>query len=516
MNTAAFSKAETFDFANPRSGEGASARWLDGIVAVRLAECAWAYGCAIAPLSEMHPSGVLDLEVKVDAGDPSIGILTLDGSYFYDEIQVSNAKSWRRISLKIPEGTRCGDLIVRNTQDSACRVMLKPLSFVADGNDDILSAKAAALDRLLAASRELMTLTSRTELPPQWQSVLGQALEKVAPFADVALLGRGDASLMRSIDRIDDETLKCLAQAMVVPAAAGARKGWTFDGSFQRLEPEWQLKAAVWRAMKQRCPDALIAIPWLEGTTVLMPLGSDLSVPLFMEGRFEPNIFQVIAPMIGPGDVVIDVGANEGLYSLLAAARVGPQGRVVAVEPSPREFARLRANVDHNKFGDRVILFDKALSSAAGWAPFVIAEASHAGQNAFADRFTDRIIAEDLRQTPVATLDALAAKLISRRVNLVKIDVEGAEFDVMLGSEILIEHHRPTWIIEVGRSGEPADHRVTSLLRGADYRLFCIDDETGSALALESDSDVDAVHNILAIPREELGRRWRAAPPKRN
>ena len=69
--------------------------------------------------------------------------------------------------------------------------------------------------------------------------------------------------------------------------------------------------------------------------------------------------------LAGPGDVVIDAGANIGLFSLIAAARVGATGRVIACEPAPGTMALLRANVARNRY-DWVELHEVAVAETPG------------------------------------------------------------------------------------------------------------------------------------------------------
>jgi FkbM family methyltransferase len=137
-----------------------------------------------------------------------------------------------------------------------------------------------------------------------------------------------------------------------------------------------------------------------------------------------------------PGDLFIDVGANIGLYSILAARKVGSTGRVLAFEPSSREFARLLANLELNDA--RVVTpFSAALSSAPGFLELHIAP-THTGLNTLKVSDATEHAFRNARVQTVGVLrfdEAIAPLLNGKRVKLVKIDVEGAEMEVLLGME---------------------------------------------------------------------------------
>lgn len=134
------------------------------------------------------------------------------------------------------------------------------------------------------------------------------------------------------------------------------------------------------------------------------------------------------------GDVFIDVGANIGYYSILAGKRVGASGLVLAFEPSIRESARLVENLRLNHCGN-VVFVSVALGSAPRISELHIAP-THTGLNtfqvaassapAFSGAVTQRVL--------VPCFDHLVPPMLGeRQVRLLKIDVEGAEMDVLLG-----------------------------------------------------------------------------------
>jgi len=137
-----------------------------------------------------------------------------------------------------------------------------------------------------------------------------------------------------------------------------------------------------------------------------------------------------------PGDTFIDIGANIGLYSILAARRVGATGKVLSFEPSPREFSRLLANLRLNAT-QVVTPFSVALGTAPGFFDLHIAP-THTGLNTLqiSDAARHAFGGDQVQRVGVVRFDdAVAPLLAGQRVKLMKIDVEGAEMDVLMGME---------------------------------------------------------------------------------
>ncbi len=145
-----------------------------------------------------------------------------------------------------------------------------------------------------------------------------------------------------------------------------------------------------------------------------------------------------------PGDVVIDVGANIGLYTLLAASRTG-DGRVVALEPHPVAAERLRENVALNRFQNVEVR-----AEAAG------AEAGSAQLTANLDTINHIVSGGHTDGTinvPVLTLDSLVAS--GAQVALVKVDAEGFEAAVLAGAgRLLRDRAVMAWIVEIRGLGD--------------------------------------------------------------
>ncbi len=144
---------------------------------------------------------------------------------------------------------------------------------------------------------------------------------------------------------------------------------------------------------------------------------------------FEPDVASVFVRLLREGDVVVDVGANVGYLTTLAAMLVGRTGRVVAFEPGPENLARLRANLALNDCAN-VTVIEKVVTNQVGDVEFFI-NSDDSGGNALWDPAqypgNAKCLATPIRLTvPGTTLDAELEQL-RLAPKLIKIDTEGAE-----------------------------------------------------------------------------------------
>ncbi|MDX1978410.1 MAG: FkbM family methyltransferase [Pseudanabaenaceae cyanobacterium bins.68] len=140
-----------------------------------------------------------------------------------------------------------------------------------------------------------------------------------------------------------------------------------------------------------------------------------------------------VLKQLKPGDLFCDIGSNIGFFALIAAEQVGKTGLVVCFEPSAREFTRLVQNLADNQ-AENVVFFNTALSDQVGVARFLTAK-THTGLNFLADTASNPDF--DACLIPTLPGDLVLEPLLAQRTGkaLVKIDVEGAEYQVICGME---------------------------------------------------------------------------------
>jgi FkbM family methyltransferase len=186
----------------------------------------------------------------------------------------------------------------------------------------------------------------------------------------------------------------------------------------------------------------------------------------YIYGNWEPVVTQAIISNVEPGMCVFDVGAHLGYYSLLLAKCVGPVGRVVSFEAAPSNFLTLQKNVVINNL-ENVELINLAVFSKSGTTSMSVSSADTSSGDWSISRQTNG----DSIQVQTTSLDQFCQ---ARSVfpDFIKIDVEGTEYDVLIGGRETIGKSRPTMLIELHHfDGDMAANRVPDLLTEWKYRI---------------------------------------------
>jgi len=223
--------------------------------------------------------------------------------------------------------------------------------------------------------------------------------------------------------------------------------GWRWAASEARGTRHHQLRAALWNASRKLSRRIDFAVEWYDGLRVRVTLGNDMSECLFVAGSYEPNEFMLLSLVLREGMTLIDVGANEGLYTLFASRRVGPGGRVIALEPSTRELERLQANLEQNGLSN-VTVVRAGAHREPGRALLQVSGFGHEGHNTLGALAHDAV-AMGSEEVVLETLDRIAEREGLARVDLLKIDAEGAEAAVLDGAREILATSRPLVLIEI-------------------------------------------------------------------
>ncbi|WP_157727471.1 FkbM family methyltransferase [Stappia sp. ES.058] len=192
---------------------------------------------------------------------------------------------------------------------------------------------------------------------------------------------------------------------------------------------------------------------------------------LHFQGHFERRETEIVRTTLQDGDVFVDIGANVGWFTMVAAETVGTRGRVISFEPFPGSFERLRRNIDVNGF-DTVTAIPCALSDRDGKVPF-FANTANSGRNSmFQDPDQVRVSEIEMRrgQDVLAQLDV-------EHINFCKIDVEGAELQVLRGLDRHLKDGRIDHILiemnpeKLEQAGGSIDALFT-LLRDSGFDIY--------------------------------------------
>jgi FkbM family methyltransferase len=213
---------------------------------------------------------------------------------------------------------------------------------------------------------------------------------------------------------------------------------------------------------------------------------------LALDGYWESWITLVLARTVRPGWHCLDVGANHGYYTLVMADAAGPEGRVVPVEPTPRLVELLRQTLDVNGFPD-VDVVAKAASDSDGEALQLVIPARRSMNASLRAEVGD---SDEAVRVESVTIDSITRDW--PRVDLIKIDVEGAEESVWRGMQRTIADHAGIVVLlelNVARYDDPRG--FLSVIEEAGFRLRYID----------TDADVKDA-SVEELLRRQVGQDW--------
>ena len=229
-------------------------------------------------------------------------------------------------------------------------------------------------------------------------------------------------------------------------------------------------------------------IHWHYGVQVYIYPGEEVSRCIYLTGMYEPNQMSFLSSFLKKGMNLIDVGAHSGAYSLFFAKKVGPSGKVIAVEPSPREYARLVTHQQLNSFTNLIPIHRAAYDTEEGSLDLKVAKEPHTGHNTVGSFAYPEANLDRTEKVVTTTLDHLVESNKICHLDAVKIDAEGSEKYVLLGAKEIIRRDHPVFLIEIfdaalkkcGSSGS----EVWWILTEQGYSFFQFSQETGLPVAV--------------------------------
>jgi len=242
-------------------------------------------------------------------------------------------------------------------------------------------------------------------------------------------------------------------------------------------------------------------VKWFDDLQIYVYPGDVTGRVIFLTGRYEPNEFCLLRSLLSPGMTFLDVGANLGLYSLFAAKRVGEKGRVVAIEPSTREFQRLTMNLGANGLSTKVRALRVGVSNVRAEADLFIATSENPGHNSLGGLAYGTPL-QGKERVQLEPLDDIVRREGLTRVDFMKIDIEGAELFALRGAADTLVRFRPTILLELNertlraQGCGPADVWEFLIERG--YLLYGFDRTTGLPIRAEKEDGAES-RNLLAI-----------------
>lgn len=233
---------------------------------------------------------------------------------------------------------------------------------------------------------------------------------------------------------------------------------------------------------------------------------------------YEPDLATLMLRTLGPGSVFLEIGGHVGTFSMLAGHLIGAEGAVIAIEPNPDNIGHFRRHVTLNEH-ENVHLIEAACCDREGTMEFFTNldnDGGHALWDVGEHSFNQKSKADPQRtEVKTVTVDGVLAAQDVARVDLIKVDTEGAELSVMQGAERTLRELRPPLIVcEFNRFG--LEQMGTSM---PELRAF-MDDRGYGCYLMNAEGDLPrhvpdgielvsrSVANVLFALPEALPRFW--------
>lgn len=231
-----------------------------------------------------------------------------------------------------------------------------------------------------------------------------------------------------------------------------------------------------------------------------------ISQYVYYFGFWEPVVSRLMKERLRPGQSFVDVGANVGWYALMAARTVGPTGRVIAIEPSQSNLFWLKNNIKQNGFSNVRLITEAAWSSEAE-LPLFQGPAYNSGASTVVASFADYKGCDQVGLVKARPLAAMLSPDEISTLRIIKIDVEGAEFEVIRGLEPVLDLAPQD--LELFLELNPDEYDVEQLLkpfRQRGFRAFIIPNEYGHNYYINFSKAMrgEALKELVGVPTEQI------------
>lgn len=288
--------------------------------------------------------------------------------------------------------------------------------------------------------------------------------------------------------------------------------GWNrYSGDSARTIREW---GHWWRYLFL---DAAQEFNWILGLKLYIYPRNEVFRAIYVTGTYDPNTLAVLKHLIHKGDVVLDIGANFGYISLVMSKLAGEQGKVIAIEPSSRDFSRLVDNVSLNNLEENILPFQVAISNEEGPCKLQIAPEERSALNTLGSAFSYKgIVKAGVEDIIATTIDKFVEDQDIEQfehIDFIKLDIEGSELKALLGAKQTIAKYRPIIMLGINKASlslcDSELSEVLETLYELRYRIYRLVEEPEFKLELVSDiSEIEngivfCIHETIVPPRLE-------------
>ena len=245
-------------------------------------------------------------------------------------------------------------------------------------------------------------------------------------------------------------------------------------------------------------------VPTKDGRTIYARLATGTETSVYFHGTYETELTEKVTMLVRPGDVCLDVGANFGWYTTLFRKCCGDSGAVHAFEPVPPIYDELVDNFQLMETPANVFLNNLALGDAAGEIEVNVFAGLSTGHASMSNRGRSDGTAY---KCEIVTLDSYLSDARVGDVNVVKVDIEGAEILFLRGAETLFAQKTPPIILmemaleQTGNFGYKPDGLIRFISDRAAYDFYAVNEYTGSLKQIAGFPGDDIGANVFCIPR---------------
>jgi len=211
--------------------------------------------------------------------------------------------------------------------------------------------------------------------------------------------------------------------------------------------------------------------------------------------NYESANFELLTANCKPGAVIMDIGAHIGVFSVYAAQVTGKTGKVFAFEPAPATNTLLQQTVVINGQQPIIETFQKAVGKENGSITFFISDVKADNSNSLVN-YKDHRPLQGI-DVPLTSIDNFVAEKNIQRLDFIKIDVEGAEYDTLQGALVTLKNLRPVCIVAIhpepiAAKGDSLE-AIYDLIAGCNYRIT-LDKKDFSKEALLANKELVDLH----------------------
>ncbi len=195
----------------------------------------------------------------------------------------------------------------------------------------------------------------------------------------------------------------------------------------------------------------------------------------YFPSNYEKENFAFLKSCCGEGATILDIGAHIGLFSVVAAKIAGEYGKIFSFEPAPTTVPVLNQTIRINELGNMINPVNQAMGKEVGKITFYISEGEADNSNSLVAYKQDRKL--NGVEVEVNTIDNFVMSKKLSKVNFIKIDVEGAEYDAICGGMQVLKKYKPNVILAIHpepikKKGDKLED-IYDLLEQLRYNITC-------------------------------------------